>query len=230
MNPGIEYYRAFGLQAYGTLRVLKTPTAGDTVTINGDVFTYGTDFWGDTAHKTAESLVAAINGDRARYAGTTNQLNPSRAYFAYFVGDRVVVMASVPGTAGNSITLATSVATTFSVSGATLSGGVDGTMTFTGTATAELPAATALTKRTVTAGSRTMTSSAIPLTAAPAKFTKLDFIANGAVTFGTSGAQPFSIVANVWYTYHAPPGCILDANDLYFNGTAPTAVAYIYAN
>lgn len=126
MNPEISYYRLGGLQASGNFLIKKVPTAGDTITIDGETFTFGTTFNGDTIYDVARSLKLAINADSSTYAHAHTSINPSRSTYAIYYGPRVVVVASVPGTAGNSIAIASSNTDAIEASGATLSGGTAG--------------------------------------------------------------------------------------------------------
>lgn len=127
MNPGLaDYYRADGTQAVATVTVLVVPTAGTTVTVNGVVYTYGSAGWtGRTREEVAQYLTAAINADRSKQQFHT-KTNPVADVWAMHYGNVVRLIASEPGTAGNSLTLATSVAAEFTVSGATFSGGTLG--------------------------------------------------------------------------------------------------------
>jgi hypothetical protein len=123
MNPGIVYYRPEGEPASGTVTFAAIPTAGDSVTVNGTAYVFGTDFFnqGNSVNAVAEGLAAAINADRHR-----NHLHVNtsliRPYYAVYYGNKVVIVAVAPGSAGNAITLAKSGAN-ISVSGSTLSGG-----------------------------------------------------------------------------------------------------------
>lgn len=121
MKHPLPTYRPFGEPAFGVITVNSSRTVGDKVTINGTDFTLGTHF-GLSAHdaEQAELLAGAINGGQQPFSVTSTGI--VRPYFAYFVGNSVVVVATAPGTGGNAITLAETGAS-FSVSGATLSGG-----------------------------------------------------------------------------------------------------------
>lgn len=131
--PPQSRYWSNGLQASGYITVNGVPANGATVTINGDVYTFGTDFMGNFANDISDALVAAINADEADIEHTGVGPKPIRVYFAAQYGNRVWIGASSPGTAGNAFTLATSDATNFTVSGATLSGGTAGPSTTVGT-------------------------------------------------------------------------------------------------
>lgn len=106
--------RATGNVTFGGL-----PVAGETVTINGEIYTaraaralpFEFTIGGD-AEATADNLLAAINID-----------GDLDTYFPTDAGVGVVtITATVPGTAGNAITLAEA-ATNTTVSGALLTGG-----------------------------------------------------------------------------------------------------------
>lgn len=114
-------YRPFGDPARGLITILKNLNAGDTITINGDVYTFGIDFTGENFSRAAASLVSAIRGEgNETYYATTAKV--FRNYSAYLVGNAIVVFCSQPGTGGNAYTLATST-TSVTISGATFSGG-----------------------------------------------------------------------------------------------------------
>lgn len=123
-NFNLPDYRPNGQQARGEIKITSTPLAGDTITINGDVYTVGIDFAGENSARAMLSLAAAIRGLASEtYVLTTD--NPFKDYSAYFTGSAVVVFATAPGTAGNAYTLATNAAGRVTISGATLAGGTD---------------------------------------------------------------------------------------------------------
>jgi hypothetical protein len=107
--------------ASGSVVVAALPVAGDTVTIGGTVITFvaanpvGNQVAiGATVAATADNLAAFLIGS----------LDANLIKFTYSVSNATVTLtAAALGTAGNSLTLATSDATAFTVSGATLSGG-----------------------------------------------------------------------------------------------------------
>lgn len=114
-------YRPYGDPARGLITILKNLNAGDTITINGDVYTFGIDFTGENFSRAAASLVSAIRGEgNETYYATTAKV--FRNYSAYLVGNAIVVFCSQPGTGGNAFTLATST-TSVQLSGATFTGG-----------------------------------------------------------------------------------------------------------
>jgi hypothetical protein len=125
----LPLYRPNGTPAYGWIQIPQNPLNGDSVTINGDVYNYGTDFVGLSAAQALRSLCEAINADQEE----ANEVNPTntnffRTYYAELRGSYIVVFCTVPGTAGNSFTLATSNANRIAVSGATFSGGTSGSI------------------------------------------------------------------------------------------------------
>jgi len=125
MNPGVEYYRPFGQPATATVVIKNVPAAADTVTIDGVVYTYGVDFVGSNELQVAQSLTAAVNGDRNRVDLAPTVITPIRSVYALYYGKTIRLIATIPGSVGNAITLATSTAANFTVSGATFSGGAD---------------------------------------------------------------------------------------------------------
>lgn len=127
MNPNLDYYRPWGVQAVADVVVNGVPSAGATVTVAGDAFTFGTDFQGDNPIQIAIGLAAAINASRGTYGARHNQSTLLRSYAAVYYGTRIELLATAPGVAGNALTLATSDATNFTVSGATFGGGAVGT-------------------------------------------------------------------------------------------------------
>lgn len=123
MNP-ISTYRPFGQPASGTVKVISVPAAGKTVSVAGVAYTYGTHFFGRHIYEIARSLAATINADRGEIDLTANRVAIKSTY-AFVLGDTVVIIATVPGTDGNSIALATSDSGSFTVSAAALAGGTD---------------------------------------------------------------------------------------------------------
>lgn len=140
MNP-IEYYRLAGQPATGKVTVNSKPAATPNVVVDGVTYTYRTHFFGNTTNEIAESLTAAINSDRARQA-IHNQNQPVRGVWAMYFGNVVRVIATIPGTGGNSIAITTTDSTAFTVD-ANLAGGAAGAALDT-----ELPAAAALADNT----------------------------------------------------------------------------------
>lgn len=111
-----------GTQASGDFTFTANPAPGDTVTINGVVVTFNTDVTiGATKEDTAQNLFNFINS--TGIAGIANNV-----YSTYVAASAVTgIVARDTGVAGNAITLASSVPATVVPSGATLSGGVNGT-------------------------------------------------------------------------------------------------------
>jgi hypothetical protein len=125
----ISRYRPNGEPAFGHIdMVYQNAVAADTITIGGFVFTYGTSFKGTSDLSLARNLTETINGDLASIQGNQIQ-RPLYPFHAYFIGNRVYIFSASPG--DTSITLATSKATAFVISGATLTsgGGVAGGVT-----------------------------------------------------------------------------------------------------
>ncbi|MBX7157232.1 MAG: hypothetical protein K1X66_02430 [Verrucomicrobiae bacterium] len=116
MNPGLEYYRALGEPATGTIKMLNIkPSLGDTVTIDGTVFTYGTDFNGDSEVQRARQLTVAVNADRNELSIVNALANPIKKFYAIYIGNTVYLIASVPGTDYNGTVISTSNTDSFSV-------------------------------------------------------------------------------------------------------------------
>ncbi len=115
--------------ATGTIAVAALPAAGDTVTIGGTVVTMvaanpvgNQVVIGATVAATAQNLIASLLGST-----DTNLMK-----FTYTLSSATITFtAAVIGTGGNSLTLATSNGTAFTVSGGTLSGGTANTGTAT---------------------------------------------------------------------------------------------------
>jgi hypothetical protein len=110
-------------RASGTITLASQPSAGDTITFNGKVYTFASVTvttstnlaprvvpLGSTTTVTAANLVTALKSqdDTATYSSSTNV---------------VTIKYATLGTAGNSIALATSNATAITLSGSTLTGG-----------------------------------------------------------------------------------------------------------
>lgn len=99
--------------ATGTITLAQQPSAGDVIRIAGVALTAGTDFLiGDDVNGTATNLAGVTKI-------TAVTLSASDAV--------VTVTAAEQGLVGNAITLSTPDPDTFTLSGATLSGGVEGT-------------------------------------------------------------------------------------------------------
>lgn len=128
-TPVIQY--PFGLPASQTVTVNKVPVAGTTLTIDGTAYTMGTDFRGETRESVALAIEQLIRADLGNV--DIGSSNPAKTTTAVSYGNVVRVLASVPGTAGNSITLATSDSTAFTLGGATLANGTAAPTTATST-------------------------------------------------------------------------------------------------
>lgn len=133
MNEKLPIYQPFGLPATATVQLLHDLVAGDKITVNGDDFIFGTHFFtsGQGAGNKADALISladAINGIASSQARTINTALV-RDYRAIVNGTILVLVATVPGTGGNSLTLTTNASTRILVSGATFSGGTGGLTT-----------------------------------------------------------------------------------------------------
>ena len=115
--------------ASGTILLAALPAVGDTLTIGGTVVTFaaavpdvapppGTVYIGATTAATAQALLAYLNG--------STDVNLVKFTYA-LAGSTITLTATIPGTGGNALTLATSDATAFTLSGATLAGGTANT-------------------------------------------------------------------------------------------------------
>lgn len=118
--------------ASGTITLTANPANTNTVTINGTVYTFKTSLGGSAFEiligaantDTASNLAAAINladGSGTTYGSSTTRLGIITASASSNV---VTLTAALRGTVGNGYTLAKSGAN-ITISGATLSGGVD---------------------------------------------------------------------------------------------------------
>lgn len=112
-------------RATGTIQIATNPAAFDTVTVNGEVFIFvavvvtpAVDVLiGVDTSATAANLAALLNAS----------VDPGVDDATYtVVTDTVTVTHDTAGAAGNAFTLATSVPAKVTLSGATLTGGVDG--------------------------------------------------------------------------------------------------------
>lgn len=131
--PDDLYYMPFGRPAVATVTFTGRPSSGNTVTINGVTYTYGTD-WGSrflsvqqiyspvsSARDLAELINGSIESDRGSLA-----VSPNMSIFARVAGATLLLFAREPGVAGNAYTLSTNNSTAFVISGATFSGGTAG--------------------------------------------------------------------------------------------------------
>lgn len=128
MNPLLRY-EPWGAQATATVTFGDAPIDGATITVNGTVYTKGTDFIGKNRFELADAFAAAVNADRARQHTSPTATNPVGPVQAMFYGAVVRLIAVVPGTVGNDLTLARNLNSGpahITVSGATFTGGQDG--------------------------------------------------------------------------------------------------------
>jgi hypothetical protein len=118
-------------RATGTITFTGLPVAAETVTVNGQVYTFRAAvavandvLIGVDGSATASNLSAAINAGAGSGTAYGTGTVANAGVTASVVAGVVTVSARVPGTGGNAITLAES-ATNVAVSGATLTGGLD---------------------------------------------------------------------------------------------------------
>jgi len=121
--------------AQGEIEVKDLPKQGDTVTVNGTVFTFGE--WepsenytttynvriGRTPGECARNLTFAINAIDSMY-GQAHLCRDTQVVYAMQYGKYVHVVARIQGTAGNAYMLAVS-GDALDVSGSTLTGGTN---------------------------------------------------------------------------------------------------------
>ena len=121
-------YMTHGLPATATVTFTRVPAAGATITVNGVVATYQTDFSsrGLNVADVAESFAAWVNGSPDGYKSTHTATNPTGTFYAVYYGNVVRLVSRLPGAAGNAYTLATSDSATITVSAATFAGGANG--------------------------------------------------------------------------------------------------------
>lgn len=117
-------YRPFGQPAYGYITIKSVLAAMDTITIDGTVFTFGTDFSGTVPSRIAQGLCAAINADISVQELNTTML-PVRTFAAIYYQNTVFIYATAPGTLGNGIAMSTSNTAAVTID-ANLAGGSDG--------------------------------------------------------------------------------------------------------
>ena len=116
----------FPVSATGTVTVIS-PLAGDNVTINGLQYTGVAGTKSDNTEFTINGGNTAIAADLADSINNDTRTGTLGTVSATSALSVVTLTSSQEGTAGNSVTLATSSATTLTISGATFSGGVDAT-------------------------------------------------------------------------------------------------------
>lgn len=127
--------------AYGTITTNGTnPSDGDQLTIGSKTFRFkntlaseGDIHIGASALITLRNLMQAINQSGVpNYDYKVGGLNPEVKALPSLNGNVLTLIAWTPGTAGNSLGLSQPVGTTFTVSGATMTGGADTINLFTG--------------------------------------------------------------------------------------------------
>ena len=108
MNPGLDYYNTLGRQAWGYVKFLKVPAGSFTLTVADASVQMGVNIFGNNPEQVAESFAAYVNCDRNKpglyYAGNADH-KPNRLVFAIYYCSLVLLLARVPGTSGNSITI-----------------------------------------------------------------------------------------------------------------------------
>ncbi len=232
MNPmnQLALYRPYGQQAEGSVTVAEMPTAGNTVTINGDVYTFGTTFEGSTRYQVAANLAAAINAERNIYGHRHNQTTLIRLYAAQYFGTIVKIFATAPGTAGNAITLATNNATAFTVSGATLADGAAGTSVVM---TVGSPSVAAATELTFSVGTVTLGAGATKLNATElmVRYLYIHVLATEEnINIGDSVSQTIPVVkGGGWGPIKVEPEFKFDIAKFYASGTVAKTVEFLYA-
>lgn len=140
MLPAIPSYRPYGQPAVAYVDFLKQPGTGDTITINGVAYVFGTNVFGvgRSVFANCQAFAEAIRGEPNNDGHSVR--NPISGVTAIAYGStsgqataRLFLLATEPGTGGNALTLTTNNSATFAVSGATFSGG---TATGSGSSTA----------------------------------------------------------------------------------------------
>lgn len=118
--PGATLVETGGTVASGTVSFAAVASPGDTVTVNGVAFTFKSAPAGDTEVATGTTASASAANLAAKLSAS---VNTKLADLNFTANNGVLTVTSIyEGTVYNAVTLAASVAT---VSGATLSGGVD---------------------------------------------------------------------------------------------------------
>lgn len=120
-------YMVAGKPAFASVIFNNVNPATGTITINGVAYTHGTDWSGLTGAFYSPTVSARAFAELVNGANEDNRAGliavPSVEVFARVIGNKVLLVSRTPGTAGNALTLATSNATSFTISGATFSGG-----------------------------------------------------------------------------------------------------------
>ncbi|MEZ2310747.1 hypothetical protein AB6809_29305 [Paraburkholderia sp. RCC_158] len=123
--PGASLVGSGGAAATGKITVSALPVDGDTLTVNGKVFTFKT-----AASASNEILIAGTNAAQASAiaAALAASIDPALTVAHYAAsGSDVNVSYLTNSVTGNTFSLAVSVPADFTLSGATLAGGVDST-------------------------------------------------------------------------------------------------------
>lgn len=128
----------FGLPATLRVQIGALPSVGNTLTIDSVVYTFGTDFFGEDSITIAQNLAAAIATPLTARNSATQVPAPVKSVTAYAYGPYTTVIATVPGTAGNSLAASTNNSAAFILSGATFAGGTDGPGTVDGAGTPDI--------------------------------------------------------------------------------------------
>lgn len=129
-----------GVKATGTLTTTGQPSNGETITLNGKVYTFqtvltnsnGNVLIGVDTETTYDNLIAAVNlaaGAGTLYAASTT-LHPTISA-SEGTGTDVLFTAKTAGTAGNSLTTVEALSNA-TFANATLTGGANGTITVSG--------------------------------------------------------------------------------------------------
>lgn len=123
-NPSGFAFVTTGTKASGTITIATNPTASHTVTINGVLITFVAS--GATGNQVNIGAAASNTGDNLRAFLSAQTTNTSLNVATYGgTGASVTVKYNTTGTTGNSFTLVSGQASV-TVSGATLTGGVNG--------------------------------------------------------------------------------------------------------
>lgn len=109
-----------GNTSRGTLTYSTLPTAGDTITLNGYLFTYVSGAPAAHQLRIQGSVAGQVSFDSSVIAGLSDPLLIPATYTSN--SNQIIITYKVPGTVGNSYTLAKS-STAITASGPTLSGG-----------------------------------------------------------------------------------------------------------
>jgi hypothetical protein len=139
--------RAAAIQAKGTIQVIAVGSVGDTITVGGRTLTAANsrtpgnldfDISSGVLSTISQSLNSAFNDPQNGFR-TPNAILSRNSFFSGLLGPGsvgAILWAYPEGTAGNAVTLATSNPAAYSLSGATLTGGVDSVLTLVGVSAA----------------------------------------------------------------------------------------------